>query len=61
MKKSFSVVTVLLLGAMILLAACGNGKSSIDSKSSSDGDSKGTAINLKNLLFNSFHLKMLTH
>ncbi|MFK5674877.1 phosphate/phosphite/phosphonate ABC transporter substrate-binding protein [Mammaliicoccus sciuri] len=49
MKKSFSVVTILLLGAMILLAACGNGKSSIDSKSSSDGDSKGDSYKPKEL------------
>lgn len=49
MKKSFSFVTILLLGAMILLAACGNGKSSIDSKSSSDGDSKGDSYKPKEL------------
>lgn len=49
MKKSFSVVTIILLGAMILLAACGNGKSSIDSKSSSDGDSKGDSYKPKEL------------
>lgn len=49
MKKSFSVVTILLLGAMILLAACGNGKSSIDSKSSSDEDSKGDSYKPKEL------------
>ncbi|ARB39913.1 phosphonate ABC transporter substrate-binding protein [Mammaliicoccus sciuri] len=34
---------------MILLAACGNGKSSIDSKSSSDGDSKGDSYKPKEL------------
>ncbi|MCE5041128.1 phosphate/phosphite/phosphonate ABC transporter substrate-binding protein [Mammaliicoccus sciuri] len=49
LKKSFSFVTILLLGAMILLAACGNGKSSIDSKSSSDGDSKGDSYKPKEL------------
>ncbi|MCD8893682.1 phosphate/phosphite/phosphonate ABC transporter substrate-binding protein [Mammaliicoccus sciuri] len=49
MKKSFNFVTILLLGAMILLAACGNGKSSIDSKSSSDGDSKGDSYKPKEL------------
>lgn len=49
MKKSFSFVTILLLGSMILLAACGNGKSSIDSKSSSDGDSKGDSYKPKEL------------
>lgn len=49
MKKSFSIVTILLLGTMILLAACGNGKSSIDSKSSSDGDSKGDSYKPKEL------------
>lgn len=49
MKKSFSFVTILLLGAMIILAACGNGKSSIDSKSSSDGDSKGDSYKPKEL------------